>query len=216
MMEQGSFAYAKVKNIIKSFHEVKGVHNLNLTTYNKKRRDKVQDLIRRAKSGDTNATEEIINKYTPLVISVASKYHIPGYEFDDLVQHCYLSIIKAIKLYKLGTSSFGAYVSMSVRNNMKDLLRNKIKHNREVPSSDALEMNSIEYLFTIEDQIIAYDQIEKMEIALKKLEYQYRKILVDYYINNKKLKNIAEEIDIPVKEVYYIKKKALKNLKKLI
>lgn len=175
----------------------------------------MNDLIRRAKSGDSDAITEIIKKYTPLAVSVASKYHIPGYEFDDLMQHCYLSIIKAIKLYKIGTSSFGAYVSMSVRNNMKELLRNKIKHNREVPSSDALEMNSVEYLFTIEDQVIAYEEIQKMETALKRLEFEDRKILVDYYINNRKLKDIAEEIDIPVKEVYYIEKKALKNLKKL-
>lgn len=175
----------------------------------------MKELIKKAKMGDTNAIEEIINTYTPLAISQASKYHIPSYEFEDLVQHCYLSIIKAIKLYEKGTTPFGAYVSMAVRNNLKDLLRNKIKHNREVPDSENLDMNSKEYLFTIEDEIIAYEQIEYMGKALKKLEFQDRKILIDYYINNKKLKDIAQEIEIPIKEVYYMKKKALKNLKKL-
>lgn len=124
----------------------------------------MKELILRAKNGDSQAIEEIIKKYTPLAINEASKYHIPDYEFNDLVQHCYLSIIKAIKLYKIGSNTFGDYVLMSVRNNMKELLRHKIKHNRERPMSYDLRMNSTEYLFTIEDQVIAFEQIQTLRI----------------------------------------------------
>ncbi|GAA0182144.1 sigma-70 family RNA polymerase sigma factor [Clostridium sediminicola] len=173
----------------------------------------MKELIGKAKEGDEKALQGIIDKYTPLAISQASKYHIPGYDFEDLVQHCYLSIIKAVKLYEIGTTPFGAYVSMAVRNNMKDLLRNKIKHNREVPESHTLDQNPSEYSFTIEDQVIAYQQIEKMEIAMNKLEPQHRKIVIDFYLNSKSIGEISKEIKVPAKQLYYIKKKALKDLK---
>jgi DNA-directed RNA polymerase specialized sigma subunit len=38
----------------------------------------MEELIIKAKKGDSMATEAIINKYMPLVISEASKYHIPS------------------------------------------------------------------------------------------------------------------------------------------
>ncbi|GAA0180318.1 hypothetical protein SH2C18_30340 [Clostridium sediminicola] len=124
----------------------------------------MKELILRAKNGDSQAIQQIIKKYTPLAIKEASKYHIPDYEFKDLVQHCYLSIIKAIKLYKVGTNPFGDYVTISVRNNMEEFVRHKVKHNRERPMSYDLRMNSTEYLFTIEDQVIAYEQIKTLRI----------------------------------------------------
>jgi RNA polymerase sigma factor (sigma-70 family) len=92
----------------------------------------MEELIIKAKKGDSIATEAIINKYMPLVISEASKYHLPGYEFDDIVQHSILSIIKAVMLYKIGAKSFSSFVSTTVKNNNINLLKGTIKHHKEV------------------------------------------------------------------------------------
>lgn len=176
----------------------------------------MQELIKKAKDGDAIAVEQIIDKYTPLAINQASKYHIPSYEFEDLVQHCYLSIIKAIKLYEVETNSFSSFVARVVKNSMKDLLKCRIRHNREVPSSEYLENNVDEYLFTIEDQIIAYERLESVERALKKLPLENRKILIDFYIRRKKLKTIAEEMRVSYKKAFLLKKDAINKLKKLL
>ena len=69
----------------------------------------MEKLIEKAKDKDEIATSEIIERFKYLILKEASKYYIPGYEFEDLVQHGYLSVIKAISMYKLGSNSFNGY-----------------------------------------------------------------------------------------------------------
>ena len=69
----------------------------------------MEKLIEKAKTKDSGATEEIIEKFKYLIIKEASRYHVPGYELEDLIQHGYLSVIRAISLYKLGSNSFSGY-----------------------------------------------------------------------------------------------------------
>jgi RNA polymerase sporulation-specific sigma factor len=109
------------------------------------------------KTGDEEAVGEVINKYKYLILKEASKYRIPSYEFEDLVQQGYLSVIKAIGRYKLGSNSFNGYCIRSIRTNFKALLKGKIKHYREVPNAEPISIGvAAEYSFTLEDEVIAY------------------------------------------------------------
>ena len=92
----------------------------------------IEKLVKRAKNGDRAAMDEIIEKFRYFVIKQSGKYKIPSYDFEDLVQHGYLSIIKAVKLYKPGRSSFTTYCTNAVINNFNALLRGQIKHFRGV------------------------------------------------------------------------------------
>ncbi|MGL4875333.1 MAG: helix-turn-helix domain-containing protein, partial [Clostridium sp.] len=58
------------------------------------------DVILRAKEGDLEAREFLLVAFTPLIISLVKKYNIPGYTFDDLVQHCNLTLLHALSLFK--------------------------------------------------------------------------------------------------------------------
>ncbi|MCD3218208.1 sigma-70 family RNA polymerase sigma factor, partial [Clostridium botulinum C] len=55
----------------------------------------MENIIKRAKEGDRASIISIIEKYKPFIFKIAHKYNIPGYDFEDLVQHGYLSVIKA-------------------------------------------------------------------------------------------------------------------------
>ena len=46
----------------------------------------VEKLVEKAKTKDDSATGEIIEKFKYLIFKEAFKYHIPGYELEDLVQ----------------------------------------------------------------------------------------------------------------------------------
>ncbi|MCB2357017.1 helix-turn-helix domain-containing protein [Clostridium estertheticum] len=59
----------------------------------------LETLVEKAKNGDRKSLMVIIEKYKFLIIKLASTYHIPSYEFEDLVQQGYLSVIKAVKIY---------------------------------------------------------------------------------------------------------------------
>ncbi len=61
----------------------------------------MEKLVEKAKTKEESATEEILEKFKYLIFKEATKYHIPSYNYEDLVQHGYLSVLKAISMYKL-------------------------------------------------------------------------------------------------------------------
>jgi RNA polymerase sigma factor (sigma-70 family) len=142
---------------------------------------------------------------------------IPGYDLSDLVQHGYLSVLKAIAMYKLGSNSFNGYCINSIKMNYKALLKGQIKHYREVPNNDMLDFDiSGNYEFTLEDEVIAFDEVKKLYAAIDTLEPLEREIIEKYYILDKSLGEIACDSDKSYHQFARLKKKALKKLKALI
>ena len=177
----------------------------------------MENLVAKAKNKEGNATEEIIEKFKYLIFKEASKYHIPGYELEDLVQHGYLSVIKAIAMYKLGSNSFYGYCITAIIMNFKALLKGEIKHFREVSSNEMLDFDTAgNYEFTLEDEVIAHEEVKKLYSALDKLEPLEREIIERYYILEHSLGEIACDGDKSYYQFARLKKKALKKLKSLI
>lgn len=174
-------------------------------------------LVEKAKNGDRKSLMDIIERYKFLIIKLAASYHIPSYEFEDLVQHGYLSVIKAVNLYKLGSNTFNGYCINAIRTNFKALLKGKIKHYREVPNAEPINPNiTATYEFTLEDEVIAYEEIKRLYDALEKLDPYERDIVERFYILEDSLREIA--CDGPHSYYHYVrvKNKALKKLKKYI
>ncbi|MGH4138235.1 sigma-70 family RNA polymerase sigma factor [Clostridium sp.] len=177
----------------------------------------MEKLVERAKGKEERATEEIIEKFNYLIYKEASRYHIPGFDVQDLIQHGYLSVIKAIAMYKLGSNSFNGYCINSIRMNFKALLKGQIKHFREVPNNDMLEIDTAgNYEFTLEDEVIAYDEVEKLYVALDKLDPEERDILERYYVLEQPLGEIACDMNKGYHQFARMKRKALEKLRSLM
>ncbi|MBW9151332.1 sigma factor-like helix-turn-helix DNA-binding protein [Clostridium estertheticum] len=157
----------------------------------------MEKLVEKSKNGDSEATELIIGKFKYLIFKESSKYHIPGYTNEDLIQHGYC--INAIKM------------------NFKALLKGEIKHFREVPNSNMVDFDAQEhYEFTLEDEVIAYGEVEKLYVALNTLEPFERYILERFYIMGHSLTEIACTTDKSYYKYSRIKKKALEKLKAIM
>jgi RNA polymerase sporulation-specific sigma factor len=177
----------------------------------------MEKLVEKAKTKEGAAIEEIIEKFKFLVFKEASRYHVPGYELEDLVQHGYLSIIKAIAMYKLGSNSFNGYCINAIRMNFRALLKGEIKHFREVSNNEMLDFDTVEdYKFTLEDEVIAYDEVKKLYVALDTLEPLEREILERHYILGVSLGEIACDRDKSYHQFIRIKKRALEKLRALM
>ena len=177
----------------------------------------MEKLVERAKTKENGAAEEIIEKFKYLIFKEASRYHVPGFELEDLVQHGYLSVLKAIAMYKLGSNSFNGYCINAIRMNFKALLKGQIKHFREVPNNEMLDFDTFgDYEFTLEDEVIAYDEVKKLYVALDKLDPLERDILERYYVLDQSLGEIACDSDKSYHQFARIKRKALEKLRALI
>lgn len=172
-------------------------------------------VIKKAKCGDIEATKYIINKYKYLILKKAGEYHVPGYEYEDLVQHGYLSVIKAIHMYKLGSNSYNGYFINAINLNFYSLLKGSIKHLREIPDKNIVNHNG-RYDLTIEDEIIAYEEVKKLYAAFDKLEPIEKEILNKHYINDETFREIACMSNCSYNKITYIKHKAISKLKKFL
>ena len=75
-----------------------------------------EELILSARGGDKAAEESILNKYTPLVKSVAARFFLSGGESEDLIQEGMVGLYSAINGYSFGGASFAGYAYVCIRN----------------------------------------------------------------------------------------------------
>ena len=101
--------------------------------------------------------------------------------------------------------------------NFKALLKGQIKHFREVPNNEMLDFDTCgDYEFTLEDEVIAYDEVKKLYIALDKLDSIDRDILKRYYVLEQSLGEIACDSDKSYHQLARMKRKALEKLRTLM
>jgi RNA polymerase sigma factor (sigma-70 family) len=184
----------------------------------------IEQLVKRGKTKDKYAINDIMKKFTPLILKTANSIYINGYDRDDLIQIGYISIIKAIGNYDANkNSNFTAYVSVAIRKNYYYEIRKKSKQNYEI-SYDAILQNGthLDLLnggqkYNIEEHIIQKEKHFKLKIALSKLSNDEREFLF-YLLENghgalreySKIKNIKYET------LKKRKKRILEKLKKFI
>jgi len=171
----------------------------------------IEELVKKAKNYDRAAMDEILEKFKYFVYKQAGKYIIPSYDYEDLVQHGYLSIIKAVHQYNLDKRSFTTYCTNAVINNYNALLKRKIKHFREIQDQNILDMQV--YDFTLEDEVIAYEQTKKLQVALDNLQELERRIIYSVYMEGMNLKEAAADSDVNYRKAIEIRKKSLIKLR---
>lgn len=172
----------------------------------------LEELVKRGKEGDQEALHLLMDKYKPLILKLASKYRIPSYEFEDVVQYGYLTLIKAIKMYKLESNSFNGYAIRAIRNNILDLFKKNVKLYNEINDDRVLNI-CIDKELTVEEHILAGEEIKRLYKVLDKLSEDEKKIINDYYFNNKTLKTIACENNLNYKKIVKDKKRVLERMK---
>jgi RNA polymerase sporulation-specific sigma factor len=86
-----------------------------------------------------------------------------------------------------------------------------------VPNNEMLDFDTAgDYEFTLEDEVIAYEEVKKLYAALDKLEPLEREVIERYYILDDSLGEIACDSDKNYYQLARIKKKALEKLRALM
>lgn len=99
------------------------------------RKEDTYELIARAKGGDEEAKEILVNQNTGLVKSIALKFLNSGYELDDLLQIGFIGLLKAVDRFDPGYDvMFSTYAVPMILGEIKRYLRDdgRIKVGRQV------------------------------------------------------------------------------------
>lgn len=184
------------------------------------------ELVKKAKENDENAKNELIKRYTPLIISQITKYkHIEGYDYDDLFQYGILSILKGIKIFNIEKSnSFGSYIKWTIINNFAYLCRKENDDKKKTISLNIVTEDGVEIMQMLEDPLnIEKIYMENMEVqrildAIEMLESE-EKELCKFILKNEgrgNLKEFSKQKETPYHRILYKKKVLARKLEDLI
>ena len=82
------------------------------------------DLILRAKSGDQEAQDELLNGHKNMVKKIARTFFIMGADFEDIVQEGMIGLFNAIRTYEAGRNAgFETYAKLCITRQILNALK---------------------------------------------------------------------------------------------
>lgn len=193
--------------------------------------DELKYLIR-AKAGDEEARNILIEHNLRLVVFLAKKYESTGYDLEDLVSIGSIGLIKGIETYKPDKNiRLATYASRCIANEILMYIRKNKKRKTEVSLEDALNYDAegnelhLEDILGTDDNII-FDEFsfkldkELLKQELKNLNGREKQIMtLRYGLNETEeytQKEVAEMLGISQSYISRIEKKIIKKLKTLM
>lgn len=186
----------------------------------------------RAKAGDEEARNILIEHNLRLVVFLAKKYENTTYDIEDLVSIGSIGLIKGINTYKIDKNiKLATYASRCISNEILMFLRKNKRKKAEVSLEDALNYDAEGNELHLED-ILGTDadlvpneyekQVDK-EILSKEIEDlpdRDKEIMtLRYGLNNTKeytQKEVAEILGISQSYISRIEKKVIRKLKQVM
>lgn len=193
--------------------------------------DELKYLVR-AKVGDEEARNILIEHNLRLVVFLAKKYENTTYDIEDLVSIGSIGLIKGINTYKIDKNiKLATYASRCISNEILMFLRKNKRKKAEVSLEDALNYDAEGNELHLED-ILGTDadlvpneyekQVDK-EILSKEIEDlpdRDKEIMtLRYGLNNTKeytQKEVAEMLGISQSYISRIEKKVIRKLKQVM
>ena len=182
------------------------------------------EYIKKAKSGDKEARNKLIEHNLRLVAHIVKKFEATGHDIDDLIGIGTVGLIKGIDTYsenkKVKLATYAAkcaeneilmYFRADKKNSKNISLYEEISYDKEgnkITILDILKTGDIDYI----EEIYKNDNIKLLRKYLNVLTKRERDIIeARYGLNNKKeqtQKDIAKKLDISRSYVSRLEKRA--------
>jgi len=177
----------------------------------------LEELALKAQSGDKRSLEDLIKYFKPYITKQAHCTYVKGYEMEDLIQIGYVSLIKAIKMYKPINKNFNYYVLASIKRNFYYLIRQESRHNTEYSmefeTGEGLTLeDGLEDNFDLEEEYLKKETYERLRQGIEKLNKDEKEMIKWVYIDRKSLKEYAGVKGISYNQGRYKMQQILKEL----
>ena len=193
--------------------------------------DELAYLIK-AKEGDEEARNILIEHNLRLVVFLAKKYENTTYDIEDLVSIGSIGLIKGINTYKIDKNiKLATYASRCISNEILMFLRKNKRKRAEVSLEDALNYDAegnelhLEDILGTEIDLVPneYEKQVDKEVLSKEIEGlpdRDKEIMtLRYGLNNTKeytQKEVAEMLGISQSYISRIEKKVVRKLKQVM
>lgn len=186
----------------------------------------------RAKAGDEDARNILIEHNLRLVVFLAKKYENTTYDIEDLVSIGSIGLIKGINTYKIDKNiKLATYASRCISNEILMFLRKNKRKRAEVSLEDALNYDAegnelhLEDILGTDENLVPneYEKQVDKEVLAKEIEGlpdRDKEIMtLRYGLNNTKeytQKEVAVMLGISQSYISRIEKKVIRKLKQIM
>lgn len=178
----------------------------------------IERLLDLTRKGDKKAKEQLILKLNPLIISSIRRYYNKIDQYDDLIQEGYEIILLSIRNFNPNKKvHFLGYIKTM----LKYHYLNKHKERQFLSLNETIEDGETEIIDLIEseeidpiDNIVNKEEVQLLLGSLNYLTKRQKQIIIEYYINNLSIGEIADRLGISYRTVVNTKTAGINKLKK--
>lgn len=157
--------------------------------------------------------EQIILKYQNLIFKICMDMIKNKEESANLLQDTFLSFYKYIDRYiELSDNEIKNIICKIALNKARDYLK-KYEYNMQIDSIEDIDVE-IKEDENITNKIIQNEKKEKLLNKINTLKSPYKEVLIEYYLKEKSLDDVAKKLKVPkatLKMQIYRAKKVLKE-----
>lgn len=180
-----------------------------------------KDILLLAQAGDENALKQIVSDCEGLVRSLALKQSSKnaGFSYEDLVQEGMIYLCKAVKSFNVnnGTAKFSTYAYKCVNNGLKSVLRKQIAQKKY---GDIIDLESLAGVLSdnksMEDEVMSKLSVEEIKQTIKDSLKDKDVRIITYISERLSYSEIADKMDMSVKQVDVAVQRIRKKLKKIL
>ena len=188
-----------------------------------------EELVYKAKLGDENAENELLELYKGLVVKIARSYFILGGEMEDIVQEGMIGLYKAIKGYdKKKNASFKTFATMCIKHQIQSAIKvANAKKNSPLSNSVSLQSFSensddddflpVNLIFQVspDEKIINKEDYRNLLENIKKMLSEKELQVLKYYLKGYTYKEISNILGTSEKSIDNSLSRIKSKLKKL-
>lgn len=167
--------------------------------------DRELELFRKAKGGDSNAMDVLLNSYKGLASTIARKYHLMGGDTEELLQEGMIGLYRAIYSYDPEkNSSFKAYAGRVIENKIIDAIRHATSKSNQILTDSVFVDDDDSILSDDPTPETNYISAENTSELLKEIEGKlgrFEKQVMHYYISGFSYGDIAEKLGKSTKSI---------------
>jgi RNA polymerase sigma-70 factor (ECF subfamily) len=168
-------------------------------------------LIFKFNHGSREALQGIYEKYKDDLVALAAALLIDKNLAEDVVHDVFVSFIESTQKFRL-TGSLKSYLATCVANNV----RNRIKSDRIRSTANPNDSNSVGFSQSPEHRAIFGEELQQLSIALGKLPYEQREVLILHSYSGMKFRAIAKEQKVSINTVQGRYRYAMEKLRSIL
>ena len=178
-------------------------------------RPELESLIHSAQQGSRQAFDQLFAAYYLKLRRLCGRYHLPGAEFEDVLQEGSIGFYKAVLSYRFDQSaSFDTYLSACIRHHLTDAVRTSTRQ-KHSPLNNYVSFHSSSSLDELPPQlgsvspsapdpfeiVVTREAVRKIRTTIEENLSPFEQQVLQHYISGRSYQEIAGRLDRPLKSV---------------